>query len=108
MFVDNLKGIKNGDILRCDNDLFMFDDSNGNPSSMANLYRFNGFWNYIKAKEGSIYDKKQQKFVDKICQGYDGLEYYKNGIYKASKKDINLYKNAVLLDHLNKNLNKNV
>lgn len=51
---------KNGDILECQGDLFIFDDENGNPNSLKYYFKQNGFWNYIKAKKGSIYniDKK--------------------------------------------------
>lgn len=85
---------KDGDLLECQGDLFIFDSSNGNPNSMKWYFRINGFWNYIKTKKGSIYSTDKKRFLtsdDVHSQGYRGLEYYKNLIYKANEKNIKLY-----------------
>lgn len=96
MFQNYLNNVKDGDILKCDTDLFKFDKKNGNPNPLKYFIpSINGFWNYIKAKEGSVYNTSKDEFSDNICQGYKGLEYYKNGIYYATEEEIEIYNKAL-------------
>ena len=95
MFVENMK-IKDGAILKCGDDIFMFDDSNGNPNTLKWYFKINGFWNYIKAKENSIYRIEGDSLikVNKLnSQGCVGLEYYKNCIWEATEYEVAIYKN---------------
>jgi len=95
LFEKGRNGYKNGDLLECQGDLFIFDDENGNPNSLKYFFKQNGFWNYIKAKDGSIYNLDKERFLnsdDCNSQGYKGLEYYKNSIREANEQEIEIYK----------------
>jgi hypothetical protein len=96
LFQDYLN-IKDGDILKCSDDLFMFDSSNGNQNRLKQYFSYNGFWNYIKAKKGSILSFETKKFVESSKFGF-GNEFYKNGIKVANEKEINFYKNSLLIE----------
>jgi hypothetical protein len=90
--------VNNGDLLECQGDLFIYDDENGNPSSLKYYFKQNGFWNYIKAKKGSIYNLETKVFLiesDRNSQGYLGLEYYKNSIRMANKEEKEIYKRLI-------------
>jgi len=95
---EELDTFRNGDLLECQGDLFIFDDENGNPNKLKYYFKQNGFWNYIKSKNGSIYNISNSKFlsdVDNNSQGYKGLEYYKNSsIREANEQEREIYKNA--------------
>lgn len=85
---------KNGDILECQGDLFIFDDSNGNSNKLSFYWKQNGFWNHIAAKSGSIYSTDKARFLlknDRNSQGYIGNEYYKNNIRLANQKELEFY-----------------
>lgn len=89
---------KNGDLLECQGDLFIYDDSNGNPNNLKYYFKQNGFWNYIRAKEGSIYNVDKKRFISESetnSQGYIGLEYYKNSIGMASEYENEIYKKSI-------------
>lgn len=92
LFENNLN-IKDGELLECQGDLFIYSNNNGNPNNLKYYFKQDGFWNYIKAYPKSIYNLKQKKFVNINSQGYDGFEYYKNSIRIATIKEKNLYKN---------------
>lgn len=86
---------KDGDLLECQGDLFIFDDENGNPNRLKYYFKQNGFWNYIKAKDGSIYNIDSKRFLnenDNNSQGYKGLEYYKYSIREANQQEKEIYK----------------
>jgi len=88
---------KDGDILECQGELFIFDDDNGNPNRLKYYFKMNGFWNYIKAKKGTIYNIDSSRFLndeDNNSQGYSGLEYYKNNIREATEQEKEIYKSA--------------
>lgn len=94
LFEKNLT-INDGVLLECQGDLFIYDDENGNPCSLRYYFRQNGFWNYIKAKKGSIYNLERGSFLndsDVNSQGYLGLEYYKNSIRIATEEEKEIYK----------------
>jgi hypothetical protein len=93
LFEKSLK-IKKGDILICQDDIFIFNDKNGNPNSLKKYYSLNGFWNYIKAEKNSIYNTTLDKFLttkDENSQGYLDNEYYKNSIDVATTEQKELY-----------------
>ena len=86
--------VKNGDLLKCQDEIFIFDDENGNPNNLKNFYKQNGFWNYVKAKEGSIYNMDKNRFItndETNSQGYNGLEYYKNCIDEPTEEERIIY-----------------
>ena len=83
--------IEDGDILKCNDELFIFDSSNGNPNSLKQYFSYDGFWNYIKSKNGFVFNLTTKEFVD--CS-----EYYKNGIEVATDEDIKCYKNYLLIE----------
>jgi hypothetical protein len=60
---------KDGDLLECQGDLFIFDD-------------------YIRAKKGTIYNIDSGLFIN----NENGLEYYKNNIRKATEQEKEIYK----------------
>jgi hypothetical protein len=93
----NSLNLKDGAIVECQSDLFKFDSSGGNPNSLKIFFKINGFWNYIKAKQNSIYNIDSGKFLnhnDINSQGYKGLEFYKNNIREANQEEINIYNTA--------------
>jgi hypothetical protein len=93
LFENNLLA-NDGDLLECQGDLFIYDDENGNPGSLRYYFRQNGFWNYIKAKKGSVYCLERKVFLgesDRTSQGYLGLEYYKSSIRMATEEEKELY-----------------
>lgn len=93
---DNYLHIKDGDLLICNDQVFKFDSENGNPNSLKWFFKYDGFWNYIKAHENSIFDLELNHFITKDevnSQGYKGLEFYKNAINVPSKKIIEMYNN---------------
>jgi hypothetical protein len=92
LFEKTYENFKHGDILVVGDDLFEFDDENGNINSLKDYYTKNGFWNYIKIKEGMVYNMTDKRWSNKNCQGYTNGEYYKNGVRKASRAEIELYK----------------
>ena len=95
---DRWWSVKNGTLLECQGDLFIFDDTNGEPGNLKWYFNTNGFWNYIRFKEGSIYviDEDRFRTVDEYnSQGYSGLEYYKNSINNTTPEQIELYNDAV-------------
>lgn len=62
---------------------------------MKYYFKQNGFWNYIKAKKGSIYNIDKKKILNENnlnSQGYLGLEYYKNSIRLATNVEKEIYK----------------
>ena len=90
--------IKDGELLECQGDLFLFDDSNGNPNWLKNFYKRDGFWNYIKAKDNSIFNIDNNLKNPKLnSQGFKNGDYYKNSIIKATKEEIKIYETRTIL-----------
>lgn len=98
LFWNDIEAFKNGDLLECEGELFIFDDSNGNSNWLKKFYpKINGFWNYIKAKEGSIYNIDNRELNSKVnSQGCSGNEYYKNSIRHATEEEKKIYENRNL------------
>jgi len=86
---------ENGDILKCGNLIFEYDDFNGNPGNLKNYYRTDGFWNYIKIKNDLVFDTYENKFITKS-------EIYKNSIELASEEEKLLFKSLL---RLSRNIN---
>src|SRR3989304_3795213 len=87
---DKNENVKNGEILCINDDLFEFDDYNGNINSLKNFYKLNGFWNFIKIKNNLVYNITNNKWANINSQGYSTGVYYKNGFEKATKEQIEL------------------
>jgi hypothetical protein len=84
--------IKDGDILCIEDDLFEFDDYNGNINTLKHYYHINGFWNYIKIKNNKVYNIAKDEWTSTNCQGYlCEVGYYKNGFEKATDEQIKLF-----------------
>ncbi len=91
LFENDDDNIKHGDILVVGDDLFEFDNENGNINKLKKYYKPDGFWNSIKIEGGLVYNMTEKRWTNKNCQGYTSGEYYKNGIRKANSSEIELY-----------------
>lgn len=50
-----------------------------------------GFWNYIKIRDGIVYNIEEDKWKTTNSQGYSFGEYYKNGFENATDEQIKLF-----------------